>query len=78
MIRRKTERVVKSIGRDLTVGSVPKHILALAWPAITSLFSVTALNITDAFWVGRLGAAALAAVITSGYVYWIIRCIGAV
>lgn len=69
---------MKSVGRDLTVGSVPKHILALAWPAITSLFSVTALNITDAFWVGKLGAAALAAVITSGYVYWIIRCVGAV
>jgi len=69
---------VKSVGRDLTVGSIPTHILALAWPAITSLFSVTALNITDAFWVGKLGAAALAAVITSGYVYWIIRCLGAV
>jgi putative MATE family efflux protein len=76
--REKTERVVKGIGRDLTAGSIPKHILALAWPAITSLFSVTALNITDAFWVGRLGAAALAAVITAGYVYWIIRCLGAV
>lgn len=69
---------MKSVGRDLTVGSIPKHILALAWPAITSLFSVTALNITDAFWVGKLGAAALAAVITAGYVYWIIRCLGAV
>jgi len=69
---------VKTSGRDLTVGSIPRHILALAWPAITSLFSVTALNITDAFWVGKLGAAALAAVITSGYVYWIIRCLGAV
>ncbi|GAG55257.1 unnamed protein product [marine sediment metagenome] len=75
---RRTERVVKGIGRDLTAGSIPKHILALAWPAITSLFSVTALNITDAFWVGKLGAAALAAVITAGYVYWIIRCLGAV
>ena len=57
---------------DLTTGSITKNILKLAWPVIGSMLMQTFMIIADAFWVGKLGAVALAAVISSTFVIWII------
>lgn len=48
--------------KDLTEGSVLKSIIVLAIPIIFANLLQTAYNITDTFWVGRLGAEAVAAV----------------
>ncbi len=49
-----------------------RQIVRLAWPAVGAMFLNTALTITDAIWVGRLGAPQMAAVISSMFVIWII------
>lgn len=57
---------------NITEGSILKQIIRLAWPAVGSMFLHTAMTITDAIWVGRLGADQMAAVISSMFVIWII------
>jgi putative MATE family efflux protein len=49
-------------GRDLTEGNLLSHIWALAWPVMLSIFFQTLYNATDAYWVSRLSANAVAAV----------------
>lgn len=49
-----------------------RQVLRLAWPAVLSMLLHTVMTITDAFWVGRLGADEMAAVITSLFVIWMI------
>jgi len=44
----------------------------LAWPAVASMFLETAFALADAFWVGKLGAVAMASVISSQFIIWII------
>jgi len=58
--------------RDLTSGSITRSIFYLAGPAVASMFLETAFSIADIFWVGKLGAASLAAVISSVFLIWII------
>lgn len=53
-------------------GNPYRTIIRLAWPAIMSMMSHTLLTITDAAWVGRLGATPMAAVISSMFVIWMI------
>lgn len=48
--------------RDLTKGPIAQTLLALAFPIFLGNVLQTAYNITDTFWVGRLGAESLAAV----------------
>lgn len=48
--------------RDLTKGSILKHILALSVPTMIAFALQTSFNIVDTIFVGRLGADALAAV----------------
>lgn len=57
---------------DLTSGSITKSIFRLAWPVIGSMLIETLRLIANAFWVGKLGAVALAAVISSTFLIWII------
>ncbi|MFH2056805.1 MAG: MATE family efflux transporter, partial [bacterium] len=57
---------------NITEGSILRQIVHLAWPAVGSMFLHTAMTITDAIWVGRLGADQMAAVISSMFVIWII------
>jgi putative MATE family efflux protein len=57
---------------DLTSGSITKNIFYLAGPAVTSLFLETAFSLANIFWVGKLGAVSLAAVISSTILIWII------
>ncbi len=48
------------------------QIVRLAWPAVSAMFLRTALTITNAIWVGRLGASEMAAVISSMFVVWLL------
>jgi len=47
---------------NLTEGSVLKSLIALSVPIILANILQTAYQLTDTFWVGRLGAVAVAAV----------------
>jgi len=53
-----------------TQGSILQGIWRLAWPAVTSMFLQTFLTITDAFWVGKLGAVEMAAVTSAMFPIW--------
>ncbi len=55
---------------NITEGPILRQIVRLAWPAVSAMFLRTALTITNAIWVGRLGAAEMAAVISSMFVIW--------
>jgi putative MATE family efflux protein len=55
-----------------TEGPILKSVWRLAWPAVTSMFFETFLSITDAFWVGKLGAPEMAAVTSSMFPIWTI------
>jgi len=57
---------------DLTTGSITRSIFYLAGPAVATMFLETAFSIADIFWVGKLGAVSLAAVISSTFLIWII------
>ena len=48
-------------GRDLTTGSLPGGIVAIAWPLMLSSLLQTLYNLADAFWLGMLGKTALVA-----------------
>lgn len=67
------------VKRDLTTGSITKSIFYLALPVVATMFLETAFSIADIFWVGKLGAVSLAAVISSAFLIWIIySLVGAV
>lgn len=51
-------------------GPIPQTLARLAWPVLVSMTMHTFFNVVNAFWVGRLGAAALAAVTTSLFATW--------
>jgi putative MATE family efflux protein len=56
---------------DLTSGSITKSIFYLAGPAVGTMFLETAFSLANIFWVGKLGAVSLAAVISSTILIWI-------
>jgi putative MATE family efflux protein len=60
------------MARDLTRGSIPAHIFALAIPALLSMFAIVVNNFVDTALVGHLGDKELAAVGSAGFVIWII------
>ena len=54
------------VGRDMTVGSIPRHLVAFALPMLAGSALQTAYSFVNAFWVGKkLGTQALAAVTVS-------------
>ena len=54
------------MGRDLTTGSIPRHLVAFSLPMLAGSLLQTAYSFVNAFWVGRfLGSDALAAVTVS-------------
>lgn len=57
-------------------GSIPRALLALAAPIILGNVLQAGYQLTDAFWVGRLGAAAVAAVSVSMPVTFLVIAIG--
>lgn len=70
MIRKLLHKFQKE--RDLTQGSIAKNIWVLSIPMIASNMLQAGFNLVDMFWVGRLGAAALASVAMSGSILMIV------
>jgi putative MATE family efflux protein len=66
-----------SFGRDLTTGSIPRHMVAFSIPMLIGSFLQTAYSFINAIWVGKfLGTAALAAVTVSFPVIFVLFAIG--
>ncbi|QRK04944.1 MATE family efflux transporter [Archangium violaceum] len=66
-----------SFGRDLTTGSIPKHMVAFSIPMLIGSFLQTAYSFVNAIWVGQfLGIEALAAVTVSFPVVFVLFAIG--
>jgi putative MATE family efflux protein len=64
-------------GRDLTTGSIPRHMVAFALPMLLGSFLQTAYSFVNAIWVGQyLGTAALAAVTVSFPIVFVLFAIG--
>lgn len=61
--------------RDLTQGSIPKHIVRLALPMVAGMIFQTAYYLVDLWFVGRLGDAAVAGVSAAGNVQMIIMAL---
>ena len=56
----------KRFGRDLTSGSVPRHLIHLAVPMLLANLLGTSYNLVDAIWIGRyVGKEAIGAVAVS-------------
>jgi putative MATE family efflux protein len=68
-----TEESEKPGRRILTSGSLHKNIWYLAIPMVleASMYNVT--QILDTYWIGKLGSAALAAVVISSSIRWVIN-----
>lgn len=55
---------------DLTKGPIFKKLITLALPIIGTSFFQMAYNLTDMYWIGRVGSDAVAAVGTAGFYTW--------
>ena len=69
---RNPTRNKNSMARDLTQGSIPRHVVALAIPALFSTFAIVLNNFVDTALVGHLGASQVAAVGSAGFVIWML------
>ncbi len=58
------------VHRDLTQGSILRHLITLALPIMGMSFMQMAYNLTDMIWVGRTGSGAVAAIGTAGFFMW--------
>lgn len=56
---------------DITEGNIVKALFRLALPIMGTSFVQMAYNMTDMFWVGRIGSRAVAAVGTAGFFTWL-------
>lgn len=59
---------------DLTQGSVARHLALLTLPMIAGIFAIMAYNLTDAYFVSRLGVDELAAI---GFTFPVVMVVGA-
>jgi putative MATE family efflux protein len=58
--------MAKNFGKDMTEGSIPRHLLSLAIPMLLANLLSTGYNIIDAIWIGRfVGSDAMGAVAVS-------------
>jgi putative MATE family efflux protein len=62
--------------KDFTQGSITKALLGMALPVVMTNLLHTAYQLTDTFWVGRLGDAAVAAVSLSFPVIFLLMSLG--
>lgn len=62
--------------KDLTKGSITKALITLSVPIIFANILQTAYQLTDTFWVGRLGAEAVAAVSLSFPIIFLLISLG--
>jgi putative MATE family efflux protein len=58
-------------GRDLTTGSLPRHLLALAVPSALSNLLQSSYHFVDMMWLGRLGPSAIA-VVTAYFFFFMV------
>ena len=58
--------------------SVLRQLLTLAWPVVLAFMMQTSYNLVDIFWVGKLGATAIAAVSLAGNFFYVILALGQV
>jgi len=56
--------------------SVFTQLITLAWPVVLAFMMQTSYNLIDIFWVGKLGATAIAAVSLAGNIFYIILAVG--
>lgn len=59
--------------KHITEGSISKGIFHLALPAMVSMVSIMLYEFIDLFWIGKLGAEAVAALGASAFVVWTIK-----
>ena len=58
--------------KDLTQGSIPKHLVTMAFPMMIGMFIQTLYFIVDLYFVGKLGSAALAGLSLAGNAMFLI------
>ena len=60
--------------KDLTTGSIPRHIVAMAIPTAAGMLLQTLYYFVDLYFVAKLGDAALAGVSAAGttFLHWFI------
>jgi putative MATE family efflux protein len=59
--------------KDLTQGSVPKHLIGLAVPTMMGFMAQTLYDIVDMAWIGRINSEAVAGVTIFTTVFWIVE-----
>lgn len=59
--------------RDYTRGSLHVNIRLLAWPMVIDMLSSSVYQMVDIYWVGKLGATALAAATVASIVRWVLN-----
>ncbi|WP_417600693.1 MATE family efflux transporter [Owenweeksia hongkongensis] len=62
--------------KDLTTGSIFKSLVSLAWPIIMANVLQTMYQLIDTFWLGRLGANAVASVSLSFPILFLVLSLG--
>jgi putative MATE family efflux protein len=66
-----------AFGRDLTVGSIPRHLVVFSLPMLAGSFLQTAYSFVNVIWVGQfLGKTAMAAVMVSFPVIFALMAVG--
>lgn len=68
----------KPDGTNLLALSIPRVLVVVALPATASFMLNTVFGLVDAFWVGRLGAEAMAALSAASIITWILYSVGSV
>lgn len=58
---------------DIIEGSINRSIFRLALPAMVSMVSIMLFEFVDLFWIGKLGAKAVAALGAASFVVWTIK-----
>ena len=58
--------------KDLTQGSIPKHLISMAMPMMIGMFVQTLYFLVDLYFVGKLGATALAGLSLAGNAMFLI------
>src|SRR5512136_1542808 len=67
-----------AFGRDLTTGSIPRHLVAFSLPMLAGSVLQTAYSFVNAIWVGQfLGKTALAAITVSFPVVFVLIALAA-
>ncbi len=61
--------------KNITEGSISAGLFQLALPAMVSMVSIMLYEFVDLFWIGKLGAEAVAALGASAFVLWTIKAL---